>query len=100
MFTTYGNLNIWAKETGQEMMNDRQVGMQIDPKFKGPMLTDITDPYQLDKLYGFTLEPDSPLKNKGIDIKSLFHITEPLRDFYGSPVPLGLASEPGIFEMK
>jgi hypothetical protein len=64
------------------------------------MVTDITDPYQLEKLYGFTLQPDSPLKNKGFDLKSVLNIVPPLRDFYGNSVPLGDGAEPGIFEMK
>jgi hypothetical protein len=99
-FMNFTNLAEWAKETGQEMMKNHYVGMQKDPKFKGPLLTDLTDPYQLEKLYCYTLQPDSPLKNKGLDLKSIFGLFEPLRDFYGNSVPLGDAAEPGIYEMQ
>jgi hypothetical protein len=96
----FSNLAEWAKETGEEMLKGHLIGMQLDPKFKGPMLTDITDPYQLGKLYGYILLPDSPLKNKGLDLKSVFGLEKPTEDFYGNPVPAGVATEPGIYEMK
>jgi hypothetical protein len=99
-FMSFSNLEEWAKESGQEMYRNRMVGNQQDPKFKGPLLTDITDPYQLEKLYGYTLLPESGLKNKGLDLESVLHVKQPIRDFYGSPVPLGMGSEPGIYEMK
>ena len=99
-FMKFGNLAEWAIETGQEMLEGKVVGMNIDPKFKGPLVTDITDPYQLNTLYGYTLQADSPLKNKGMDLKSMFGTEIPGKDFFGNPVPLGVATEPGIFEMK
>jgi uncharacterized protein len=100
MFMKFKNLAAWAEETGQEMLKGRFIGMQMDPKFKGPMLTDITDPNQLEKLYGYILQPDSPLRNKGLDLKSVFGLEYPAKDFYGNPVPKGIATEPGIYEMK
>jgi DUF1680 family protein len=99
-FMKFSNLAEWAKETGQEMLKGHLIGMQLDPKFKGPMLTDITDPYQLGKLYGYILLPDSPLKNKGLDLKSVFGLEKPTKDFYGNSIPAGVAAEPGIYEMK
>jgi hypothetical protein len=97
---SYGSMALWSKETGEEKLKSQLMGMQVDPKFKGPFTTDITDPYQLDKLEGYILLPDSPLKNKAVDLKTLFNITRPIRDFYGNPVPLGSAPEPGIYEMN
>jgi hypothetical protein len=99
-FMNFASLDEWAKSTGQEMIKSHQAGMQLDPKFKGPLLTDITDPYQLEKLSGYILQSDSPLKNKGLDLKTIFGIERPTKDFYGNPVPFGAASEPGIFKMK
>jgi len=99
-FMKFASLAKWAKETGEEMLKGQFVGIQKDPRFKGPLVTDITDPYQLDKLYGYTLQPDSPLKNKGLDLKSIFGIDLPLNDFYGNSVPQGDATEPGIHEIK
>ena len=99
-FLSFGSLKDWAKETGQETFKNQIVGLQVDPKFKGPLLTDITDPYQLEKLDGFNLLSESGLKNNGLDLESVLHLKQPIRDFYGTPVPLGKGSEPGIYEMK
>lgn len=99
-FMKFASLAEWAKSTQQEMIQSHYVGMQLDPKFKGPLLTDITDPYQLEKLSGYILQSDSPLKNKGLDLKAIFGIEPPTKDFYGNPVPPGAAPEPGIFKMK
>jgi hypothetical protein len=99
-FMKFNNLAEWANETGQEMLKGRFEGMQVDPQFKGSLVTDITDPYDLEKLLSFTLRPDSPLKNKGMNLKSVLNIVPPLRDFYGNSVPLGDGTEPGIFEMN
>jgi hypothetical protein len=99
-FMSFGSLEEWAKESGQEMYQNLLVGNQQDPKFKGPLLTDITDPYQLEKLYGYNLLPESGLKNKGLNLETVLKVKQPIRDFYGSPVPLGRGSEPGIYEMK
>jgi hypothetical protein len=99
-FQSYPNLEEWARKTGQETFQNRIVGIQQDPKFKGPLLTGITDPHQLEKLEGYNLLPESGLKNKGLDLETVLHIKQPIRDFYGSPVPLGKGPEPGIYEMK
>ena len=45
------------------------------------------DPYKLNMLAGYTLKPDSPLRNKGIDIQTINRVNLPLYDFYGNPIP-------------
>ena len=99
-FMKFPGLAEWARETGQEMINGHFAGIQQDPELKGPLITDITDPYQLEKLYGYNLEPDSPLKNKGLDFKSIFGLVQPDKDFYGNPIPADASPEPGIYKMK
>jgi len=99
-FMKFPGLAEWARETGQEMINGHFAGIQQDPELKGPLITDITDPYQLEKLYGYNLEPDSPLKNKGLDFKSIFGLVQPDKDFYGNPIPADVSPEPGIYKMK
>ena len=96
----YGNLVEWADATGQEKLNARIVGMQRDPMFLGPLVTEITDPYKLNMLAGYTLNPESPLRNNGIDIKSVTGKDPAEIDFYGNAVPQGAAAEQGIYEMK
>ncbi len=46
------------------------------------------------------LKPESPLKNRGIDIKSVSGFDPPSVDFFGNPIPQGSALEPGIHELK
>jgi hypothetical protein len=99
-FMGFSSMSEWAKETGQEMINGQFEGIQQDPELKGPLITDITDPYRLEKLYGYNLEPDSPLKNKGLDFKSIFGLVQPDKDFYGNPIPADVSPEPGIYKMK
>jgi hypothetical protein len=99
-FMKFGNLGEWAKDTGQEFLEGKFVGIQKDPGFTGPLLTDIIDPHQLDKLTGYTLKPDSPLKNKGLDLKAQFDIDQPETDFFGNVVKPDMASQPGIYNMR
>jgi Right handed beta helix region len=99
-FLGYPDLFRWAGKTGQEMKNGQFTGLQLDPEFTGPLITGITDPYSLDKLSGYKLRPGSPLRNKGLDLRSVFGINKPLHDFYGNPVTPGNTCEPGIYEMK
>lgn len=99
-FLNFSSMAGWAERTGQEMIMGNFVGMQLDPKLKGPPITEITDPYQLEKLSGYTLLPESPLRNKGLDLKSVFGLVQPVKDFYGNQVANGTMAEPGIYEMK
>ena len=94
------NLKEWADETGQEMKDGKIAGLQSDPGMRGPFTTDITDPYQLDKLTGYLLPPDSPVRNKGLYFKDLSGPGLPEKDFYGNPVSSGEGPEPGIHQIK
>lgn len=99
-FMDFKTIVAWAKATGQETLNGKIIGIQIDPLLNGPYITDITDPYQLDKLTGYTLKPESPLRNRGVVIESLYGVDLPALDFFGNPVLQGSVSEPGIHELK
>jgi len=96
----YSSLVEWAEAYSQEMMNGQIIGIEADPGLNGPLDVEITDPYQLNALNGYTLKSDSPLRNKGIDIKTVADRDYPETDFFGNPVPLGKAPEAGIFEMR
>jgi hypothetical protein len=99
-FMQYNSLRAWAGAIGQETENGRIKGFQVDPELKGPFVTDITDPYKLNDLTGFTLKTDSPLRDKGLEIKSIFCFEPAIVDFYGIHVPQGDAPEPGISELR
>ncbi|NWJ51697.1 MAG: right-handed parallel beta-helix repeat-containing protein [Bacteroidetes bacterium] len=99
-FRGYDNLADWANATGQEKLEGKIRGAQIDPLLKGPFITHIIDPYQLNSLAGFKLQNDSPVIDLGIDIKALYNIVNAPNDFYGNPSLIGSATEPGIHELK
>jgi len=99
-FMNFPDMGSWALKNGQESLAGKFVGMQIDPKLKGPFGTEISDPYQLGKLTGFMLSSDSPLNGRGLDLKSIIGKDIPVKDFYGNAVPSGKGTEPGINEIK
>jgi len=100
MFMNCADLEAWARKTGQEMLKAQFVGIQEDPKFLGPLVTDITDPWQLHKIIGFTLSENSPLRKKGLDIKSVFGEEQPAKDFFGNTVSQDSSVAPGICGIK
>jgi hypothetical protein len=99
-FMQFSSLAEWALVSEQESISGSFVGHQEDPRFKGPILTTLTDTYQLEKFTGFVLSDESTLKDKGIDLNSIFGIKQPEKDFFGNTVPSGVGSEPGIYQMK
>lgn len=99
-FRGYANLADWATATGQEKLSGNLAGKQIDPLLKGPLTTQLIDPYQLTALISYTLQPGSPLKNTGLNLQALFNIPFAPLDFYGTHVPQGSNPEPGIHEMR
>ena len=97
---SYHSIEAWAKATGQETLYGHVTGINADPLLKGPLTTDITDPYKLNTLIGYSLQDNSPLRDKGIVIKSKYGIDPPSVDFFGNPVTKGKAPDPGVFELQ
>jgi len=98
-FREYKNLTEWAAATGQEKLNYKIRGKQVDPQLKGPFLTSLTDPYQLHSLSGYSLLPQSSLRNSGLNLQDLFKIKIAPHDFFGNKVLQGSNPEPGVHEM-
>jgi hypothetical protein len=99
-FGEFESFLAWVKTTGQETMKGKIIGIQTDPLLTRPFTTDITDPYKLATLAGYMLKPESPLRDHGVVIKSIYGTDLPAFDFFGNPVPRGSAPEPGIYELK
>jgi hypothetical protein len=99
-FRSYASLTDWADSSRQEKSNGQIVGKQINPLLKGPFTTNLTDPYKLHTLKGFTVQLHSPIKNQGLDLHALFQIPYAPHDFYGTKVPHGNTVEPGVQELK
>ena len=98
-FREYKKLTDWAAATGQEKLNGQMMGKQVDPQLMGPFLTTVTDPYQLHSLSGYSLLPQSSLRNSGLNLQDLFKIKITPHDFFGNKVPQGSNPEPGVHEM-
>ncbi len=98
-FGKYISLKSWAAATGQEMENGSLAGIQTDPRLRGPFTTAITDPYQLDQLTGYTLNPDSPLLNNGRSIQAIYGTTPPEQDFFNNPIPDDERLVPGLNQL-
>ncbi len=87
--------------TGQETFNGSPVGETIEPRLVNPGGGGtIGDPTQLSTLDAYRLQPDSPLVNRGGDLRSLFGIDTGVRDFYGSSLPQRGAYDVGAHEMQ
>ena len=101
-FKINGNTDFkkWANNTGKEKLNGKIVGVNANPEFVNPVSPTLDNPLLLQKLYYFQLQAKSPLRNKGLDLKKLFHINMGKKDFFGNRVPLGESCEPGIYEME
>ncbi|WP_062542854.1 right-handed parallel beta-helix repeat-containing protein [Rufibacter tibetensis] len=99
-FGGYGSLQEWANATGQEKLEGRLLGTYADPLLNGHLTISLTDPYQMGSLSGFKLQPTSPVKDKGLDLQTLFKLKLPVQDFFGNPAFRGIAPEPGIHELE
>src|SRR4030095_2548909 len=86
-FKGFKSFDEWVSKTGQEKLDKKILGKQIDPLIKGPIISTITDPYQLHSLTAFSLNSQSPIKDQGLDLPTLFKIKYPALDFFGNPVP-------------
>lgn len=99
-FKMNGNTDFehWVMK-GREKLNGQIVGNNTKPELLNTSTPTLDDPRLLPSLYYFKLDPKSQLRNKGLNLKKIFHIEVGGKDFYGQSVPLGEACEPGIFEL-
>lgn len=82
------------------MENGSLAGIQADPRLKGPFTTEITDPYQLDQLTGYSPDPYSPLNDRCMPVKPMYGTGLPEQDFFGNPISGDEKPKPGINDVK
>ena len=100
-FRGHKNMLTWANLTGQEKLQGKVVGRQIDPMLMYPSFRiSLTKPFALETLFEYYLKPQSPIRDQGLDLKSLFKIQYPPKDFFGNPIPKGKGIEPGVYEIQ
>ena len=88
---TYTSLDEWRKATGQEKINGRDVGFEVDPKLINPGGGGtIGGSHLLATLDAYQLQESSPLIDKGLDLGALFGIEPGKHDFYRNALPRGV----------
>jgi hypothetical protein len=83
--TTFQSLAAWRRATGQERVGAADVGFSVDPKVQ----------WSSDRP---VLAPDSPLIDRGLDLKRQFGIDVGRHDLDGTPLPRGAAFDIGADE--
>lgn len=98
----YKNLHEWTRATGNELLNKKVIGVDIDPGLLNPGSCTLTDPLKLnsDNLAGYYPKSGSPLIDHGLDLKKLFNINPGLKDITGKPVPMGKGNDIGALEYQ
>jgi hypothetical protein len=96
---TYTNLNEWRRVTGQEQLNGKDVGLQIDPELKSlSLVANVNGSNQLNTLNAYKLRESSVLIDHGLNLKTVFRIDTGQRDFYGTSIPTGNNYDIGAHE--
>lgn len=98
---SYTSLSSWRNRTGQEMLSGVPVGSDINPLLvnAGGGGT-IRNPFRLNTLTDYQLQPSSPLINEGHDLLSQFRINPGSRDFYANPIPQDRRFDVGAHEFS
>ena len=96
----YKNLQEWAQETGNEKPGNSLVGIFADPGLHSPGSCSLTDPLQLDarNLAAYSLKSESPLIDRGLDLKKLFNLETGTKDIAGTPLPQYTGFDIGALE--
>jgi hypothetical protein len=97
--TTYTNLAGWRNATTQERVGTNASGLSVDPRLVSPGggIT-FSNPANLAQLTGYSLRPESPLLNAGINLTALFAQSPGARDYFGNVLPQGAALDIGAHE--
>jgi hypothetical protein len=97
--STYTSLAAWRSATGQEKIDGKDVGFEVDPQLvKAGSGGTIGDIRKLAGLKAYQLMESSPLIDAGLDIKGLFGIDAGKYDYYGTEIPSGAKFDVGAHE--
>jgi lysophospholipase L1-like esterase len=92
----------WVAVSGKEILGDSVVGMNVDPLLYNPGTITITNPKDISylSLAGFQMLPGSPLRDKGIDLETIYGVNMGLSDLFGDSVPQNNIYDIGIHEYR
>jgi hypothetical protein len=101
-FFTYASLDKWATASGNEVLNDQMVGQYQDPMLEQAGSLNVTDPAMInpESLHGYIPLPESPLVDRGLNLKTLLNLDVGERDLLGTPVPSKNNYDIGAIELE
>jgi hypothetical protein len=98
---TYNSLDEWCTATGQEKLDENLTGFDTDPGLEDPGKGGtIGDAHKLATLKAYMLKQTSPLVDKGLSIRSASGTDSGMRDFFGTPTPVGDKFDIGACELQ
>jgi hypothetical protein len=94
------NLQAWAQRTGNEMSQDRFIGIYANPKLIKMGQTQLTSPLRLtaESFVEYKPTEDSPLIDAGIDLRQACGLDPGVQDILGHQIPQGKAFDIGAVE--
>ena len=95
----YTSLKDWARETGQEMVARRLVGIYADPLLAKNGTGLIMDPRRILDLTEYLLLDGSPAVDTGLVLNRLRGLGVGSRDFFGNTIPQGPEYDIGAHEL-
>jgi hypothetical protein len=96
----FRNLQEWARATGNEILNNRILGLYADPGFNNPSGCSLTDPMMLNpgNLSAYYPGTGSQLIDMGLDLNKLFNLELVTKDIAGTSLPQGEGYDIGALE--
>lgn len=95
----YSSLVNWQSATNQEKLSDAPIGLNLNPQLNNPGGGGtINNPNQLTSLTAYQISPQSPIIESGLDLSTLFSVSQGTRDFYGNILPKGNRYDVGAHE--
>jgi hypothetical protein len=95
----FTDLPSWRLYTGQETMNELQLGMVVDPLLLNPGGgVTLGDAGQLESMTAYLPQTSSPLLEAGMNLPAVFGIDPGPRDFFGNTLPQYNAYDVGACE--
>lgn len=95
----FRSIEAWRRATGQERWGASDSGWSVDPQLQLPgNVGSLNDVARLESLKAFRLRAGSPMVDAGIHVLQSFGDNYMQQDFFGNPVPQGLAIDIGAHE--
>lgn len=87
------DLNTWAVQKGKEQMNNKVIGLNMNPKFTNQGNSTLTIPLALNSYVNYHLPSNSPLRTSGLDLKKVFGIDVGIMNINHLPIlPTGIGA--------